>query len=120
MAGLRKGGINSFTVQEAQNVALGQAGSMFNDGTAAMTPPTDHVFVAITFLTDVTFDDSVGLIAEDPKRYINTAATANPGGASGGLAVAAANAFPKGMTIYGRWTSINLDSTGTIIAYIGK
>ena len=38
---------------------------------------------------------------------------------SGGIEIDASNSFPKGMTIYGRWTSIELNSTGTVLAYIG-
>jgi hypothetical protein len=120
MAGIRKGGAQHFTVQEAQNIALGQAGSMFNDGTAAMTPPTDHVFVAITALTDLTLDSSGGLIAVDSDRFVNTEAAANPGsGGSGGLQMDVSNIIPKGVTIYGRWTEID-PAAGTCIAYIGK
>ena len=38
----------------------------------------------------------------------------------GGQQLASADVFPKGLTIYGRWTSINLaGGTSGIIAYIG-
>ena len=96
MAGRRPGGAQHFTVQEAQNTTLGQVGSMFNDGTSAMVAPTGHVFVAITFITDTTFDSS------------------------GGLALDNSNTFPAGMTIYGRWTEIDPATGSGLIAYIGK
>tara|TARA_R100001443_G_scaffold17258_7_gene27764 strand:- start:9436 stop:9777 length:342 start_codon:yes stop_codon:yes gene_type:complete len=113
MAGLQK-----LTVQEAQNAALGQAGCVFVDTNTAVVAPTGKAFVAITFLTDVTLDASGGLIAEDSTRWANTEAAASAGG-SGGIQIDASNSFPKGVTIYGRWTEIDLDSAGTLIAYIG-
>jgi hypothetical protein len=120
-------GINSTEV----SYGFGQLGSVFNDGTAACTPPTDKVFVAIQFLADTTFDSSGGLKADNDSagaglEYIGTEAaahnlsvgseTASSGG--GGLQVDVNNTFPKGLTIYGRWTEIDLAS-GSIIAYIG-
>ena len=66
-------GMQQFTVQEAQNVGLGQLGSAFADGDAQLVPPTGTVFIAITFLADSTFDgDSGGLVAEIPSKFINT------------------------------------------------
>ena len=124
----RKGGLQHFTVQEAQNVALGQAGSIFADGDAQLVPPTGTVFVAITFLDESTFDgDAGGLVAQDPSKFINTAEAAHNLGAGnatssegeGGLIVDASNTFPAGVTIFGRWTQIDLNA-GLIIAYIGS
>jgi hypothetical protein len=119
--------------QNSTDVAygFGQLGSAFNDGTAAMTPPTGKVFIAITMLTDVTFDSGGGLLADtthtaEGLEYIGNAAahdlsvaaeTTISGG--GGLAVDLSNTFPKGITIYGRWTEVE-PATCTIIAYIGE
>lgn len=113
---------------------FGQIGSMFNDSTAAMTPPTGKVFVAITMLTDTTFDTAGGLIAEQDLEngleYITTVDGSSAGdpahnagsstkvSGSGGLIVDVSNVFPRGLTIYGRWSEIDLAS-GSIIAYIG-
>ena len=121
-------GINSTEV--AYN--FGQLGSVFNDGTAAITPPTNKVFVAITMLADTTFDSSGGLKADNDSagaglEYIGTEAaahdatvgsgeTTSTGG--GGIQVDVNNSFPEGLTIFGRWTEIDLAS-GMIIAYIG-
>jgi hypothetical protein len=120
-------GINSTEVA----YGFGQMGSLFNDGTAACTPPTNKVFVAITMLADTTFDSSAGLVAENDSvgaglEYIGTdtaahnlsvaSETTSSGG--GGVVVDVSNTFPKGITIYGRWTEIDLAS-GLIIAYIG-
>ena len=115
-------GINSTEV----SYGFGQLGSVFNDGTAAIKPPTNKVFVAITMLEDTKFDATGGLIASDENKYFNTDHPANDlaGGSettdegSGGGEVASTTVFPKGITIYGRWTSILLDS-GKCIAYLG-
>ena len=106
-------GINSTEV----SYGFGQMGSMFNDGTAAMTPPTNKVCVAVTMLTDCTFDSSGGLKASNDSagaglEYIGTEAAAHnladgsetAISGSGGLQIDASNTFPKGVTIYGRYT----------------
>ena len=125
MANLRK-----HSVMEAQNfsneIGFGQAGSVFIDSSGASSPPSGSVFVAITFLDDTTFDASGGLIAEDSAKFANTEAAAhnNADGSetliegSGGLQIDASNDFPSGVTIYGRWSEIDITS-GLLIAYIG-
>ena len=118
MANLRQGGLQRLTVQEAQNATLGQAGCVFVDTATAAAAPAGKAFVAITMLSDVTFANSGGLVAEDSDRWANTETAASAGG-SGGIEIDTSNSFPKGMTIYGRWTSIELNSTGTVLAYIG-
>lgn len=120
-------GINSTEV----SYGFGQMGSMFNDGTDAMTPPTNKVFVAITMLADTTFDASGGLKADNDSagaglEYVGTEAAAHnlsvgsetTSSGGGGLQIDASNTFPKGVTIYGRWTEIDLAS-GMVVAYIG-
>ena len=121
-------GINSTEV----SYGFGQMGSVFNDGTDAIAPPTGKVFVAITMVTDTTFDTgSAGLVADNDTanglEYIGTATAAHDitaGSAStatsgsGGVVVDSSNTFAAGITIYGRWTSIN-PASGHIIAYIG-
>ena len=126
MTNLRK-----YTVVEGQNfaneVGFGQAGSVFIDGDGASSPPTGAVFVAITFLDDTIFDAGAGgLVAENSAKFANTVAAAhdNTDGSetasegSGGVVIDASNTFPAGITIYGRWSEIDLTS-GMIIAYIG-
>jgi len=119
--------ISKYSVVESGNLGLGQAGSIFLDtGTAPSSPPTGLVFVAITFLDDTTFDSSGGLVAEDANQYANTETTAHDESdgsetstqGSGGLQIDVSNTFPAGVTIFGRWTEIQLDS-GMVIAYIG-
>jgi len=127
-------GINSTEV----HYGFGQLGSAFNDGAALMKPPTGKVFIAITMLADTTFEDHGGLVAEqDPTGSgfecisteaadgtVQTAHDASDGSesaltGSGGLKVDNSNTFPKGITIYGRWTEIHPATGGPIIAYIG-
>ena len=126
MTNLRK-----YTVVEGQNfaneVGFGQAGSVFLDASGASSPPTGSVFVAITFLDDTIFDTGAGgLVAEDSAKFANTVAAAhdNADGSetalegSGGVVIDASNTFPAGITIYGRWSEIDIVS-GMLIAYIG-
>ena len=118
--------VSKYSVVEAGNLGLGQAGSIFLDASGASSPPTGLVFVAITFLEDTTFDSSGGLVAEDENQYANTEAAAHDEAdgsetatqGSGGTAIQVDNTFPQGATIFGRWTEIDLTS-GMLIAYIG-
>ena len=102
----------------SKDLAHGQAGSIFHDGTGAITPPSGTVFVAIHCMNGVTFDASGGLVAADSAKFINTEAASSGGGGTGGAQIDADNEFSTGTILYGRWTSINLTG-GTIIAYVG-
>ena len=81
-----------YTVAEAQNAALGQAGVILIDDTDAHSGP----FVAITALSDAEVD-----ISECDMSFITDVADFT---------------IPKGCTIYGTFASIELDS-GKVIAY---
>jgi hypothetical protein len=83
---------------------------------AGNTNRTTKVFVAITFLEDTVFDNA-GLTSDDNTIFINDTIASTGIDADGG-AVTDGVTFPKGLTIYGRWTSILLDS-GKCIAYVG-
>jgi len=110
--------------------AFGQLGSVYTTASStAITPPTGKVFVAITMLEDTVFDASGGLIADTTNtaseglEYIGTDVAAHDAGTATGLTgtaglVVDSVTFPKGVTIYGRWTEIDVDS-GKIVAYIG-
>ena len=102
-----------YTVVEGNNIALGQAGSAFLDTDGTTFTPSNGVVVAITMVTDCGFDT---LTAEGGTgTYINTA-----GAGAGGDTVVAADTFPAGMTIYGRWTSVSVQTTGQkCVCYIG-
>ena len=109
---VRDASIQRLTVQEAQNAALGQAGSIYHGGTDTITGK----FVAIQFLEDAVFNSTSGLVAVEDTLFPNTQSGAT-GIDSDGDAVDSVT-FPAGMTIYGRWTQIILAS-GKIIAYRG-
>ena len=119
-------GIHTYSVQESQNAGLGQAGSVFIDASGAASPPTGKVFIAITILEDTIFDASGGLVSEDQTQYANTEAAAHNESdgsetnvqGSGGLQIDASNTFPAGVTLFGRYTEIDITS-GMLIAYIG-
>jgi hypothetical protein len=99
MADLRK-----YSVNESNNIGLGQAGCLFEDGTDAIS---GKKIVAIQFIEDSTFTT---LTPED-SSYVGTA-----GG--NGDAIDSSNTFPQGVTIFGRWTAFTLAS-GSVIAYLG-
>ena len=108
---------------------FGQFGSVFADANGAITPPTNKVFIAITFLADTTLDSSGGLVADTnygSAEFVGTEAaahdapTATIASGTGGDQIDVNNTFPKGITIFGRWTSINIGTPGALIAYIGE
>ena len=123
----------------ATEYGFGQLGSIFTDSTATnIKPPVGKVFVAITMIEDTNFDTALGLVADNNSEHgleyvgsdfardadgtLNDSAhdgvspTATLG--SGGQKVDQSDTFPRGLTIYGRWTAVNLNS-GSVIAYIG-
>ena len=127
-------GINSTEV----SYGFGQLGSAYTTASSdAIKPPTNKVFIAITMLADTVFDASEGLVADNPTVRTAVATTATAGvyigtekaandladgsettdEGSGGIVVDSVT-FPKGITIYGRWTEIDVNS-GSVIAYIG-
>ena len=102
-------------------------GAVCTDGGDAIKPPTGHVFIGFTVLAAATFDAAGGLVAENENTYANTdhaagdladgSETSVEG--SGGVELDASNSFPAGITIYCRYTEIDV-AGGTIIAYWGK
>jgi len=114
-------GINSTEV----TYGFGQMGSIHVAGTVLTTSNDvagmeSAVFCAITFLEDTVFNNSLaGLTPEGSSNVFPGGTGMVSGGidANGG-AITGTESFPKGVTIYGRWTSITLAS-GRVIAYIG-
>ena len=113
---------------------FGQMGSIHVAGTNAVTliggddtDPTPasnvnritKVFVAITFLEDTVFDsdDAAGLVPAEAQNFPSSFGTSTDIDADGG-SVVDSETFPKGVTIYGRWTGFKLAS-GRVIAYVG-
>lgn len=121
-------GINSTEVA----YGFGQMGSAFTDEDAAVTPPTGKVIVAITFLEDTTLtaltpatdmylDGTTGADLKGAAAFFGSTTAV---GANGGNAaeIDSATKFPKGLTIYGRWSSVDpsaASTTGGIICYFG-
>ena len=97
--------------------ALGQAGSAFVSGTAAVTAAYGK-FVAIQFLEDTVFNGTNGLVATDTGRWPDDSAAASDVSSSNTAAVGS-QVFPQGMTIFGRWDSFILAS-GAVIVYVGN
>ena len=97
--------------------ALGQAGSCFVSGVAAVTAAYGK-FVAIQFLEDSVFNSTDGLVATDTQRWPDDTSAATDVSSSNTAAVGS-QVFPQGMTIFGRWDSFKLAS-GAVIAYIGN
>jgi len=96
---------------------LGQTGSCFVSGTAAVTAAIGK-FVAIQFLEDTVFNGTDGLVATDSGRWPDDTDAATDISSSNTAAVGS-QVFPQGMTIFGRWDSFILVS-GAVIAYVGN
>ena len=106
----------TYATNEAQNIALGQAGSILAklDAVTAI----NGVFVAIQFIEDSVFESgSTGLVAETTQLFPDDTGTSTSVSAAGGNAIDSVT-FPAGMTIYGRWTAFELAS-GIAIGYLG-
>ena len=109
----------TYSVQQSENLSLGQAGSVFVTGTAAVScVAPSGVFVAIQFIEDTVFGSSSGgLVAETEQLFLDDTGAGTDIDADGGAAVDG-ETFPQGMTIFGRWTGFTLVS-GACIAYVG-
>ena len=108
----------TYATNEAQNIALGQAGSILVTGTTACTCAVG-VFVAIQFLEDTVFaSGSGGLVAETEQLFPDDTGAGTTIDSDAGVAIDTVT-FPQGMTIYGRWTGFQLTATGSVIAYVG-
>ena len=119
--------------KDPTDYAFGQMGSIHAAGTEAITiiggldsdsTPASNVnritkvFVAITFLEDTVFDSgNTGLVAAEDQNFPSSQYTSTSIDADGGDVVDS-ETFPKGVTIYGRWTGFKLAS-GRVIAYVG-
>ena len=105
--------------------AFGQMGNVLMAGgnsditSNEVTGMEKAVFVAITFLEDSVFESSNnnGIVAEDNALWLNDTSASTGIDATGAI-VTDSVTFPAGVTIYGRWTKLDLVS-GKAIAYIG-
>ena len=110
----RKGkGLYSYTVQEAQNATMGQAGSLLtNDTSNDIDAPSDQCFVALQMIDDVTFTT----LTQEDNKWFGSAAGATD--IDSNADTTSGITFSAGTTIYGRWSTFRL-AGGSIIAYIG-
>ena len=108
------------------DVPLGQLGSAYLDDGVAFTPPTNRVVIAITMVEDTAFDQLVPELPTDStfkgsvfvdgsgnnQSDINCIGTVAVTAANGtnADAVGGSNVFPKGLTIYGRWKTVELNN----------
>jgi hypothetical protein len=119
-------GINSTEV----SYGFGQLGSVHvhNFPGHALAPPDGMVFMAITMLSDTQFDvltadTSNSLLYSNSETNNTYFGITNANTNARGEAIDTGIVFPKGITIYGRWTSVSLhaaQTTGGIICYFGK
>ena len=112
-------GINSTEVA----YSFGQLGSGYLDQDRVFTPPTGKVVVGIQFLQDTELQSLVADTTQGGDvAFIGTADVSN-GNGSNADEVVNTSLFPAGMTIYGRWTSVQLkvdQAEGGIICYFGE
>ena len=111
---------------------FGQLGSGFSDADAIFSPPSGKVIVAITFLEDTTLtaltpatdmytDGTTGAADIGASAFIGST-TVVGGNGTNAQAIDSGTIFPKGLTIYGRWTSVDpsaASTTGGMIFYFG-
>ena len=100
-------GLHKYTVQESENAALGQAGSVFIDDSDIHTGP----FVAIIAIEDSNVDVS------DCTNISNTMVDGLTG-TTGATTMTTDFLIPAGLTIYGRFEYFSLVD-GKVIAYKG-
>jgi|TARA_R100000388_G_scaffold23823_1_gene18136 hypothetical protein len=106
------GGIRKFTVQESQNLGLGQGGVAYTSDTNTYTPPSNTVVVAITFIEDTVF--ASGTTVESGEFTSQSSAGPGTNGDAFGSDI-----FPAGVTIFGRFTAVDLTS-GAAVLYLGS
>lgn len=108
------------------DVPLGALGSGFINGTDALSPPAGKVIIAITFLDDIALHSTNGLVGEVTDNPAELAFfgtnTDVDGNGTGSNVINSSTKFPKGLTIYGRFTSVKTataNSSSGLIAYYG-
>ena len=113
---MSKSGLYKYTPTEADNINLGQVGCAVLNDSSALTPPENMVIVAIQVVGSGS--KIAALIAEDPTRWFNTASSAYSG--NNGDTWDTNQALYTGFTMYGRWTSLTLAASSSVIVYFGE
>ena len=108
-------------VNDLFSVSTGYFGSAYLDSTGSnealqnLTTDSDHHCVAITMLSECTFNVLTAYKHDgNASAYVEINAAKNPGF---GKAVVSTDTFPTGVTIYGRWTAVTLES-GKALCYV--
>lgn len=98
-------------------IDIGQLGSAYLADNAAFKPPVGKVVVAVLSL-----DDATKFTALTPSNgehaYAGTVTVADANGTNADV-IPNTETFPKGVTLYGRWTGIEL-AAGAVIIYFGQ
>tara|TARA_R110000744_G_scaffold375109_1_gene488375 strand:+ start:822 stop:1121 length:300 start_codon:yes stop_codon:yes gene_type:complete len=97
--------LHKYSVNESNNIGLGQAGSILETGTTAVS---GKKIVAITFLEDAVFT----LLTPESGTSLYIGNSNNNGDSTASVT------FPQGVTIFGRWSAFTLAS-GSVVAYLG-
>tara|TARA_R100001244_G_C5077920_1_gene113118 strand:+ start:156 stop:485 length:330 start_codon:yes stop_codon:yes gene_type:complete len=107
------GGLQKYTVVESNNLGLGQVGSAYFNGTNTYTPQSGKVVIAIQVIDDCVFSSAT--VAESTDFTDQDTAE---GGTNAD--VFGTDTFPAGVTIYGRWTAVQLTTAGAVMLYMGS
>ena len=120
-------GINSTEV----SYGFGQLGSAYTDIAQTIVPPKDHVIIAITFTEDTTFQ-TLGILDGGSKlgmgntHFVSTEDTqtldtdwgaVTDAADDDGKVVTTSHTFPKGVTLYGMYDFVELNS-GACVCYV--
>ena len=103
----------AYSVVDSHHIAMGQVGSAYLDGSEAAASLTGNlVVIAITMTEDTTFTT----LTQTDAAYMGTGTSTHSD--SGTSPLANTDAFPAGLTIYGRWSAVTVN-TGACIVYLG-
>jgi len=113
-------GLNNMVV----SYGFGQMGGAYLADGAAFTPPTGSVIIAIQCLASTTFD----VLTPDTSGYVDAAGSVGSVAHIGTTAVVGANGtnadaipttavFGKGMSLFGRWTGLELGQGKVIMHF---
>lgn len=104
-------------------IAFGQLGSAFsNVANTDVKPPAGKNIIAITFLADTSLDKLAAAGTTHLDASFNHDDQGSALADANGEAIDGNTVFPKGLTIYGKWTEASIatdDPDGGIICYFG-
>ena len=105
---------SNFTRREAANIQLGQCRSAWIDDGTEYTIASGEVIVAITIIQDAKFNK---IEQEDPANCFGDLGVDNTYAGGIGSNVAATTLIPAGITLFGRWETIDL-AAGVVVLYM--